>query len=1665
MRHSSVLALVLLLSASRGADAQSIFTVAGGGSDDGRAATAAGLAYPRSAIYDRAGNLYIADMANQRIRKVDRATGRISTVAGTGAAGFAGDGRHAWGATLAYPAGLAFDRAGNLYIADSENNRIRRVRVATGVIETFAGTGEWGFSGDGGPALQASLAQPLALALDGDGNLLVADSFNDRVRKVDLGSLVITTIAGSGSQASAGDGGPATLATLRLPVALALDLAGNIFVAEQDGHRVRKIDLSTGLITTVAGTGEAGFTGDGGPATAARLSRPRGLAFDLSGSLYVADAENFRIRRVSAAGVITTYGGTGESGVGGDGGPAAAALFSPAGLANDFDGSGLAVVDLENNRIRRISYDTTNVFTIAGTGEFGYLGDLGPATSAGLRQPWRSAIGPEGDLYIADSEHGRIRRVDRASREISTFAGGGSGPDGGPAESAELNMPSGIAFDAAGNLLIAETWGGRIRKVEKSTGLIRTLAGGGEQLGDGGPATSARLDAPLGVAVDQIGNVFVADGQQNRVRRIDASTGVITTLAGTGAAGYSGDGGLATASTMTRPQDVAVDGSGNLFVSTDDGRIRRVDGGSGIISTYAGGGSSLGDGGPASQAYLDNPSGLALDTTGNLFVADGWGGRVRRVDAGTKVIQTVAGTDIPGFYGDGGRATQAGLSLPQGVAVDTAGNLYIADTNANRIRAVLACVTVAAPVLSAPADGASAGGTSVTLSWNKASGAFRYDVLLDTVNPPVKRLAEKVVETVYTVGNLPEGTTLYWAVEAKGDPYCATVSTARSVVRSFTTPGGCAAPAPASLVAPASAAPDVSLAPVFSWQPADGAGSYDLHLGTSNPPPAARTGISATTFDSASAGLPTLLPGTTYFWSVAAHASCDRTKTSFSPVRSFRTAGGCAPPGTFALAAPADGTTGVPASTTLTWTPSANAAAYDLYLGDSAIPRLYLADLVGTSAAVSGLRPGATYRWRVVSRSTCTGGGRQETPVRAFTVSLDCPVPATPTIAFAPPTVAAGQTYVVTWNAAEGLASGGAYLVERSVSASFATILDRQATRATNASFLARSPGTYWHRVRAYAPCGTAVASAPSAGVSVTAVAASPNVVFTVPPPATVLGIGERLEDATARFTLENIGSETVSVLLGKAEISSVPFFRIVDPSGGDAVFVSLAPRTPRTFELRFSGPSNAKADAFQGIVFVASLGSGLAVTPYAFVNLKVGASGSATPEVLVNGVPSEYAFFEGLPGDDASRQPLSIGIRNPDSVPMEVASEVGPEVWLVPEAGWNAQPIPPGATRTVRLFTKRANAPNGSAFPRYTYFTVRTRTGSSSRLLVQDNDRPATLSGRTTPLPRGTKAYIVPSVVRGTSAIGNTFVSRLLLSNAGSEAVQAELVYAPTELDGWDPTRVRRATVVVPPNDLVSLTDPLVQLFGLTPPAVGALEVRAAAEKIGFLTVTSTVDAPSARGGTFGFQLPTFERDEGARLGEPQVIPGIVSTTALRSNLILTETTGLDSARVKVTLTDRNGNVVGFERVDVPRYGHKQLSGVAARLGAPGGVLDLGRLDVEVEAGSGAVASIMTQIDNVTDDAVTWAGRSASTATSPALALLMVPSPPGARRRPPWPPIRSRSSRSSPPSSTASGRSRVPRRSGRSSRSSASRASRPPPRRSSSPTGTSSPGRTSSGR
>ena len=337
---------------------------------------AARLAYPLGVAADGAGNVYIADSDNHRIRKVDSA-GVISTIAGSGETGiyrggFSGDGGPATSARLSSPSGVALDGAGNLFIADTYNRRIRKVDSA-GVISTVAGTGEFTFGGgdrgDGGPAVDAQLATPSGMALDGAGNLFIADTYDHRIRKVDSAG-VISTIAGSGETGVfgdggfSGDGGPAVEAELYNPVSVALDGAGNLFIADRYNHRIRKVD-SAGVISTVAGSGEAGvlgggFSGDGGPATAARLSSPSGVALDGAGNLFIADKGNHRIRKVDAAGTISTIAGSGETGIyrggfSGDGGPATSArLSSPSGVA--LDGAGdLFIADTGNDLVRKLT--------------------------------------------------------------------------------------------------------------------------------------------------------------------------------------------------------------------------------------------------------------------------------------------------------------------------------------------------------------------------------------------------------------------------------------------------------------------------------------------------------------------------------------------------------------------------------------------------------------------------------------------------------------------------------------------------------------------------------------------------------------------------------------------------------------------------------------------------------------------------------------------------------------------------------------------------------------------------------------------------------------------------------------------------------------------------------------------------------------------------------------------------------------------------------------------------------------------------------------------------------------------------------------------------------------------------------------------------------------
>jgi sugar lactone lactonase YvrE len=362
-----------------GVGAGTIATVAGNGSwsysGDGGPAASAALASPFEAVLDASGNLFIVEYSNQRVRRVDAATGVITTVAGNGTYGFAGDGGPATSASLGYPTGVAVDAAGHVYIADRDNQRIRRVDAGTGIITTVAGTGAETYSGDGGPAADAALFRPTDVAVDADGNLFIADTYNNRIRKVDAATGIITTVAGAGTYGFAGDGGPATAATFRNPVALAVDAAGNLFIADVDSMRIRKVDAATGLITTVVGNGATGFAGDGGPAIDASLFAPSGVAVDAAGNLYVADTFNHRVRRVDAGtGVIATVAGTGMFGYGGDGGPAdAAALAYPNGVAVDGAGN-LLIADRHNNRVRKVAVGTVRTgnpaiytFTITNT--------------------------------------------------------------------------------------------------------------------------------------------------------------------------------------------------------------------------------------------------------------------------------------------------------------------------------------------------------------------------------------------------------------------------------------------------------------------------------------------------------------------------------------------------------------------------------------------------------------------------------------------------------------------------------------------------------------------------------------------------------------------------------------------------------------------------------------------------------------------------------------------------------------------------------------------------------------------------------------------------------------------------------------------------------------------------------------------------------------------------------------------------------------------------------------------------------------------------------------------------------------------------------------------------------------------------------------------------
>lgn len=664
-----------------------ISTVAGGG-PNGVPATSAPLNV-RDVAVDGAGNVYFASTLDHRIYRVDP-SGLLTVIAGTGIVDSLGDGGPATQASLFFPEAIALTATGELlffegvlYIHDPEepypvvfkaSRRIRRIDLGTGIVSSLPATG---------------FGDPVDLLVGLSGALFTSEVYPfpgyypaGKVHQVDPATNIVSHIAGSGAFGGPlGDGMTATAVSLLGYLGIAEGAGGRLLLSDPEHSRIRSVALPTGLIGTYAGTGVSGYSGDGGPALAADLV-PGPIATDTAGNLYL--YSDYRLRRVEAAtGIISLVAGDGTPGSTGDGGPAAEARLE-GGSSVTVDAGGN--VYLARLNIRRLDAATGTINTIAGDPGRDFYGDGGPATQARLGGPRDVAVDKNGNLYIADKER-RIRKVDADTGTISTLPVWG------------LGTLSGIAIHPSGHICFTQTgWfrtsgepeGERtLSCLDPASGVQTRIAGQWYpgDAGDGGPASAALFSTPESLAIDADGDIFVADG--GRIRRIDAGTGIIQTVAGDLSATQLGDGGPAIQASLMGATGVAVDADGNLFIAeTGRGLVRRVDAATGIIATVAGNGTLgvSGDGGPATEASLTVRR-VSLDARGNLYITGA--NRVRRVDAVTGIITTIAGDGSFGFSGDGGPAILAALGgEPQGLAIGANGSLYITAPEAGRIRQV-----------------------------------------------------------------------------------------------------------------------------------------------------------------------------------------------------------------------------------------------------------------------------------------------------------------------------------------------------------------------------------------------------------------------------------------------------------------------------------------------------------------------------------------------------------------------------------------------------------------------------------------------------------------------------------------------------------------------------------------------------------------------------------------------------------------------------------------------------------------------------------------------------------------------------------------------------------------------------------------------------------------
>jgi len=756
----------------------------------------ADLPGPESVVQDSKGNTYIAVPNAAQVYMVDPLGKTISVFAGLGwpteePTNY--DGKAAVNASLKEPNGLAVDNNGNVYIVDTNDYDIRVVN-SSGIINTVAGNSHLcpspGMScGDGGNPRQARLNFPQGVATDSAGNIYIADTLDNRIRAVNMqGSSIviagvtigagdIATIAGKVGVSNnacqtptspCGDGGPATKAFLNGPLGVAVDSAGNIYISDSGDHRVRVVNAISGKITGWAGNGtpcnlSQGNCGDPGPATSANLTSPWQLSIDNSGNLYIADAPENRILMVNSADMISVVAGTGVAGFNGNNQSALTAeLNSPRGVFINSTTGNLYIGDTGNQCVRQVSPanppGTINAWAGRGNGNDGQS----PATVGILGADSDVALDSAGNLYIADTANNRIRIVSAvsgvANGEINTVAGNGTAGsygNGVSATTANLSAPNGIAVDSIGDIYFSDSNNLIIRKV--SAGTISTVAGTGKlctpstaACGDGGPATSATFGFTVQVAVDSAGNLYIADAGTNRIRAVNMQTSPIViagipiapnniaTIAGNGYAcnnpvlGSCGDGGPAIGPIQGQPSvgqldlpfGVAVDNNGNVYIAdTYDNRIRIVNS-QGIINGYAFTG--VQGFGPDQVQALDSqyntPMYVNVDPHGNLYISGSdFYYVIQRVDVYDTTIWSVSGRQgDPKYYGfcDDGQTARGACTNNYGATIDGQGHLYIADGGNNRVRYIPLVPTAALSATQLQFPPTPLGQTSQGMSFN-----------------------------------------------------------------------------------------------------------------------------------------------------------------------------------------------------------------------------------------------------------------------------------------------------------------------------------------------------------------------------------------------------------------------------------------------------------------------------------------------------------------------------------------------------------------------------------------------------------------------------------------------------------------------------------------------------------------------------------------------------------------------------------------------------------------------------------------------------------------------------------------------------------------------------------------------------------------------------------